>query len=170
MRRLPVAFPGLASSRLALRQVRVADLGRLRAIYGDPQVMRYASDPVFTRAEHYAQTIESMDRGFSADQAVEWGIARSSDDALIGIVELHNFRETVAEVGCLLAAAHWRQGVMREAVGAVQAFAKQRLGLVRLEADIDAGNAASLALFDALGYVVTERRAEQAALLLTRWL
>ncbi|WP_058358421.1 GNAT family N-acetyltransferase [Xanthomonas translucens] len=128
MRRFPVEFPSLETDRLTLRQVRIADLDRLRAIYGDPQVMRHASDPVFARAEHYVQTIEGMARGFSADQAVEWGMARRSDDVLIGTVGLHNFRETVAEVGCLLAAAYWRQGFMREAVGAVQAFAKERLG------------------------------------------
>lgn len=168
LRRLPVEFPSLQTGRLSLRQVRIADLDRLRTIYGDPQVMRHASDPVFTRAEHYVQTIDGMARGFGADQAIEWGIARRSDDALIGTVGLHNFRDTVAEVGCLLAAAHWRQGVMREAIGAVQAFAKERLGMVRLEADIDADNSASLALFGALGYVVVERAAEQAALLLTK--
>lgn len=168
MRRLPVAFPALQTQRLALRQVRAADLGRLRAIYGDAQVMRHASDPVFTRAEHYVQTIAGMARGFSADQALEWGIALRADDVLIGTVGLHNFRGSVAEVGCLLAAAYWRQGFMREAVGAVQAFAKERLALAWLEADIDAGNAASLALFDALGYVVAERRAEPAALRLTK--
>ncbi|WLA11796.1 GNAT family N-acetyltransferase [Xanthomonas translucens] len=168
MRRFPVEFPSLETDQLTLRQVRIADLDRLRAIYGDPQVMRHASDPVFARAEHYVQTIEGMARGFSADQAVEWGMARRSDDVLIGTVGLHNFRETVAEVGCLLAAAYWRQGFMREAVGAVQAFAKERLGLARLEADIDAGNTASLALFGALGYTVAERTSEQAALLLTK--
>ncbi|MDR6673380.1 GNAT family N-acetyltransferase [Xanthomonas sp. 1678] len=168
-RRLPVEFPSLQTGRLSLRQVRVADLDSLRTIYGDPQVMRHAADPVFTRDAHYVQTIDGMARGFGADQAIEWGIARSSDNALIGTVGLHNFRDTVAEVGCLLAAAHWRQGFMREAVGAVQAFAKERLGLVWLEADIDAGNAASLALFAALGYGGVERTAEQAVLL-TKWL
>jgi len=168
MRRFPVAFPSLDTDRLSLRQVRSTDLHRLRAIYGDPQVMRHASDPVFTRTEHYLQTIEGMALGFSADRALEWGMVRRSDGVLIGTVGLHNFRETVAEVGCLLAAAYWRQGYMREAVGAVQVFAKERLGLVRLEADIDAGNAASLALFGALGYIVAERTSEQGALLLTK--
>lgn len=155
MRRLPSSLPVLETQRLLLRGVGIADVSDLHAIYGDPEVMRYASDPAFTRASEYVQTVASIERYLRDDQGIEWGIVVKSSSVMVGVVGLHNFEGMQAEVGCLLARAVWGRGLMREAVLAVMEFAPG-IGLTRLNAEIDAGNARSEGLFAGLGFVAAD--------------
>ena len=146
MRRLPFTVPVLDTGRLLLRAVSLGDIADLAAIYGDPEVMRYASDPAFTNHREYLQTVASIERNLAQDVAIEWGAVLKSSGVLIGVVGLHNFDADQAELGCLLARAHWGQRLMREALLAVLDFAPG-VGLTRLTAQIDAGNARSQRLF-----------------------
>lgn len=152
MRRLPSSLPVLETQHLLLRAVSIADVADLHAIYGDPEVMRHASDPVFTRESEYVQTVASIERYLREDQGIEWGIVLKSSAVMVGVVGLHNFESLQAEIGCLLARAYWGRGLMREAVLAVMEFAPG-IGLTRLKAEIDAGNARSVGLFEGLGFV-----------------
>lgn len=74
MRRLPSSLPVLETERLLLRAVGIADVPDLQAIYGDPDVMRYASDPAFMHESEYMQTVASIHRYLVDDQGIEWGI------------------------------------------------------------------------------------------------
>ncbi|WP_373994533.1 GNAT family N-acetyltransferase [Duganella sp. Leaf126] len=65
---------------------------------------------------------------------------------MIGVMGLHHFEGSQAEVGCLLARRYWGQRLMTEALSALLGFAHD-IGLVRLEAEIDVGNARSERLF-----------------------
>ena len=60
MRRLPRSLPVLETKRLLLRSVKLGDIADLTANYGDPEVMRYASDPAFTIDDEYLQTVASI--------------------------------------------------------------------------------------------------------------
>jgi len=155
MRRLPSSLPVLETQHLLLRGVAIADMPDLHAIYGDPEVMRYASDPAFTHQREYVQTVASIERYLREDQGIEWGIVLKSSGILVGVVGLHNFEGVQAEIGCLLARAYWGQGLMREAVLAVMKFAPG-IGLTRLDAEIDAGNTRSERLFAGLGFVAAD--------------
>lgn len=155
VRRLPSSVPVIETQRLLLRAVDSADIGALKAIYGDPEVMRYASSPAFTHEGEYARTVASMHRYLVNDQAIEWGMVRKSSGAVVGLIGLHNFKERQAEIGCLLARVDWGQGLMREAILAVMDFAPG-VGLARLDAEIDAGNARSEQLFAGLGFVADD--------------
>lgn len=152
MRRLPSSLPVLETERLLLRAVGIADVPDLHAIYGDADVMRYASDPAFMHESEYMQTVASIHRYLVDDQGIEWGIVLKSSAVMVGVVGLHNFAGMQAEIGCLLARARWGQGLMREALLAVMELAPG-IGLTRLNAEIDAGNARSLGLFEGLGFV-----------------
>ena len=152
MRRLPRSLPMLATKRLLLRSVKLGDIADLTAIYGDPEVMRYASDPAFTIDDEYLQTVASIERNLVEDVAIEWGMVLKSNGVMIGVVGLHNFAGDRAEVGCLLAKAYWGRGLMREALLAVLDVAPG-VGLARLDAEIDAGNGRSERLFSGLGFV-----------------
>jgi len=131
MRRLPSSPPVLATQHLLLRAVGIADVADLQAIYGDPEVMRHASDPVFTRESEYVQTVASIERYLREGQGIEWGIVLKSNGMMVGVVGLHNFEGMQAEIGCLLARAYWGRGLMREAVLAVIEFAPY-IGLTQL--------------------------------------
>lgn len=154
-RRLPSSLPVLETERLLLRAVDVADVPDLHAIYGDPEVMRYASDPAFRHENEYVQTVASIERYLREDQGIEWGVVLKSSEVMVGVVGLHNFAGRQADIGCLLGRAYWGRRLMREAVLAVQGLAPG-VGLARLNADIEAGNVRSERLFAGLGFVAAD--------------
>ena len=61
-----------------------------------------------------------------------------------------------AAIGYALAVGHWGKGLAREAVQCVVGFAFDGLGLQRIEANVDARNAASTRLLHALGFRASE--------------
>jgi ribosomal-protein-alanine N-acetyltransferase len=82
-------------------------------------------------------------------------VCRRSDDAIAGFINISeivrgNFQS--AFVGYGAAIAHTRQGYMREGMRLVLARAFGPLGLHRLEANIQPGNEASIALARACGF------------------
>lgn len=150
-----LSLPVLTTARLRLRPLRRgADDEALFAVYGDAQVMRHASDPPFAGLADVARLHDSVERLLAAGLSLEWAVSRQADDQLIGTCGLHSFDGPArqAEVGCLLARAHWGQGLMSEALRALMAHAAGTLGLHTLLADIDADNLRSQRLFGALGF------------------
>ena len=83
-------------------------------------------------------------------------ICRNEDDAILGML---NFNEIVrgafqnAYLGYWIGAPHARQGYMREAMRVGLAWAFGPLGLHRVEANIQPGNEASIALVRSVGFV-----------------
>ena len=61
------------------------------------------------------------------------------------------------EIGFILHPGHWRQGVMREALGAYIPFAFEVLGHPRLTAETDPRNTGSIALLTGMGFEETHR-------------
>ena len=147
-------LPAIATPRLLLRAMGDGDLAALFAIYGDPEVMRHASDPVFTEPATVQTLLASVARLQAAGLSLEWAIERRADGAVIGTCGLHGFDEdaAAAEMGCLLRRDAWGQGHAREALQALMDFACARLQRRALRAEIDADNIRSKRLFAALGF------------------
>jgi len=147
-------LPKLRSTRLLLRALSPADSADLFAIYGDPEVMEFASDPPFADAYMVVHMLGSIDRLFREGQAIEWGVVHADEQRVIGTCGLHSFTAdgSAAEIGCLLARRHWGQGLMTEALTPVIDLAFTTLGLTALLADIDAPNQRSQRLFQRLGF------------------
>lgn len=147
-------LPTLTSSQLRLRWLEDHDAADLVAIFSDPQVMRYWSSPPWTDDGAALQMIESVRQCFAAGSLYQWGVARISDDAVIGTctlahVDAENRR---AEIGFALRRDQWGQGYMLEATSALLGFAYEGLKLHRLEADVDPRNTASIRLLERLGF------------------
>lgn len=82
-------------------------------------------------------------------------IRRTSDDALLGGINLTNIRRGIAQTGTLgywIGAAFARQGYMTEAMAAILSFGFGKLGLNRIEAACLVDNAASRALLVKCGF------------------
>ncbi len=147
-------LPNLRTPRLKLRAMHASDSADLFAIYGDPAVMAYASDPPFASPALIPQLLASVAQLFAAGTALEWGIVSLEEQRLIGTCGLHSFTADgqTAEVGCLLARRCWGQGLMAEALVPVIDLAFTALDVQTLLADIDAPNTRSLRLFQRLGF------------------
>lgn len=86
---------------------------------------------------------------------VGWLVRRREDGAILGMIELSQivrggFRS--AYLGYLIGAPHARQGYMAEAIGLALRQVFTTLRLHRVEANIQPGNRASLALVAKLGF------------------
>lgn len=163
--RLPEQVPELVTPRVRLRALDERDVDALFAMFSDAETMRWWSSgpwPDRTRAQAMlAQSRESLARG----EAIRWGVERRDTGALAGTCTLFAFsaQNRRAEVGYLLAREHWGAGLMREAIRAVTDWAFDTAGLIRIEADIDPENAASLRLAESLGF-------RREGLLRSRWI
>jgi [ribosomal protein S5]-alanine N-acetyltransferase len=154
MKPRPGTLLPLQTERLLLRAMLADDAPALFAIYGDPEVMRYAADEPFPDEATVTVMLRSVARLLAAGEALEWAVVERASGQLVGTCGLHSFDEAAnaAEVGCMLARAAWGRGMMREALGALFRYAHDELGITQLRADIDAPNSRSIRLFTQLGF------------------
>jgi [ribosomal protein S5]-alanine N-acetyltransferase len=89
---------------------------------------------------------------------VTWAI-RDEQDRLIGVVGLDgietepSFRSHRAEIGYWLAKSYWGRGIMTDVVRAVCEHGHREFGLVRITANVFAGNVASMRVLEKCGFV-----------------
>ncbi|OYW61018.1 MAG: GNAT family N-acetyltransferase [Rhodobacterales bacterium 12-65-15] len=139
----------LSTDRLILRRARREDLDDLHLVLSHPAVMRYWTTPEHeTLAESRTFLAAMIDAGPDTDDFV---IER--DGRVIGKAGAWR----LPELGYLLHPDHWRQGLGREALGAVIPHLFAAHDLAALTADVDPRNSASLRLLGSLGFVETGR-------------
>ena len=147
-------LPTLEGARVRLRAPRQSDAAAVFRVYSDPQVLRYWSHGPWTDTAQADDWIARSWTGFAERAYLQWVVARSEDDAVIGSTTLFACRaqHRRCEIGYALAAAHWGRGYAREALALALAEAFGPLRLHRVEADIDPRNLASIRLVEALGF------------------
>ncbi len=148
-------LPTVLGPRLALRALNERDIPSLFEIFSDSEVMRYWSHPPFTSESEAVAYLQGAQRGFARRTLFQWGLCRRSDSALVGTCTLWQLdsQNRRAEIGFVLARRHWGRGFMTEGLTTLIDFSFGELGLRRLEADVDPGNAASIRLLERLGFV-----------------
>ncbi len=148
--------PEVATPRLVLRDLRLADAAAVAAGAGDRRVAQYLIQvpspyPVSLARRWVMHRIEWWELGRGVTFAVT---LREEPDALIGTVSLRRYvRDRRAELGYWLAAPAWGKGLATEAARAAVDFGFRELGLARVYAQVLAGNRASLAVCDKLGMI-----------------
>ncbi|MGE8232667.1 MAG: GNAT family N-acetyltransferase [Stenotrophomonas sp.] len=147
--------PELSSPRLRLREVRDGDAAALFAIHGDARVMRYWSYPAWTELAQAEQKIADIQRQRREEDILIWAIADATSDLLIGssAVFYLNLEQGRAEIGYSLHPDWQGRGLASEALQLVLGYAFNKLGLRRIEADIDPRNLPSCRLVERLGFV-----------------
>ena len=154
-------MPRLPGARIALRPVDEGDGPSILSIFGDPEVVRYWSRPALPDLAAAGTLLDEMQEDFFRRRSFHWGIvearvepSRAAAAPLIGtcILGALSFRHRRAEVGFVLRRDRWGQGLASEALGVLFGFCFGRLGLHRLEADVDPENARSLRLLEKLGF------------------
>ena len=147
-------LPTINTNRLSLRWISAEDVDDFYAIYSDPEVMRYWSTPPLADRNAASKLVSEIHESFKRREFMKWGIARRTDDTLIGSVTLFHpdFTHRRAEIGYALGRAHWGQGYMQETLKAVLTYAFEVLEFHRIEADVDPRNAASIRTLERLGF------------------
>jgi ribosomal-protein-alanine N-acetyltransferase len=140
----------LLTPRLRLRRAVSSDLDALYAVFSNPVAMRYWSTPPHTDIQQTRDWLDSM-IGAPAD---------TSDDFIVeyrGRVIGKAGCWRLPEIGYILHADHWGQGLATEALTAVITHIFTTRGVAAIQADVDPRNTASLRLLARLGFVETHR-------------
>lgn len=147
-------LPTLAAPRVALRWLTEADAGALFGIFSNPAVMRYWSTLPMADIAQAQKLVADIQEGFRTRRLFQWGVVRLEDDWVIGTCTLFAINESQgrAEIGYALGHEFWGHGYMKEALTALVDFAFGKLGMRRLEADVDPRNAGSLHAVERLGF------------------
>jgi len=145
-------FPRLETERLRLRRLQVGDADALLRIFGDDAVTAYYDLPTLTERVQVLEIINRSAQRFRQQEGIRWAITRPEENIVLGTLGLSFENAYRGSVGYELARAHWRQGIMSEALGAVLAFAFEQAGLHRVQALVMPGNQASAALLHKLGF------------------
>lgn len=146
--------PTLHTERLTLRLACADDLAGLLHVHADAEVNRFLP---YTTWQGMADAEDWFGRVLQrreADESLQLVIADRHSGQVLGSCLLFHFDHDsgLAEVGYALGRPHWGQGIMREALRALLAYAFTELGLRRLEAEVDPRNRASGQLLLRLGF------------------
>lgn len=148
------SLPTINANRVSLRWITEDDVDALYRIFSNTEVMRYWSTPPLTDRNAAVTLLHEIHDDFRAQSFFKWGVARLTDDTLIGTTTLFNLDSGNhrAEIGYCLDRAHWGNGYMNEALNALIAYAFEELDLHRIEADVDPRNTSSIRTVERLGF------------------
>jgi [ribosomal protein S5]-alanine N-acetyltransferase len=139
--------PTLTAPGIVLRPLLLSDAPALFVALSDPAVQHYR------RAAAHADVAET--RAYVEDTLARsraaWAITEGGGEAL-GRLALRTPEAGVGEFGIVIRRAAHGRGLGLKAIGLAERFAFETLKLAVLRADIDAENAASLAVFRRAGF------------------
>jgi RimJ/RimL family protein N-acetyltransferase len=155
----------LSTERLVLRPVTADDHAALLAHWTQPDVRRFLFDGAALSAAEVAQTIEESIGDFAARGFGIWLIELGSPAGLVstatglvgtaaglvGTAGLRPLEEYGLEIFYSLAPGAWGHGYATEAARAVVEYGLGPLALPEVLAEVDEGNAASVAVVKRLG-------------------
>lgn len=141
------AAPTLTGDGIVLRPLLLTDAPALFEALRDPDVQRYRrADAHRNAAETELYIADTLTRSRAA-----WAITEDDGEAL-GRLALRAFEPGVGEFGIVLRRAAQGRGLGAKAIALAEAWAFATLGFAKIRVDIDAENAASIALFKSRGY------------------
>ena len=148
----------LSTERLVLRPGAADDHAALLAHWTQPDVRRFLFDGAAPSAAEVAETIEESIGDFAARGFGVWLIELSSaarlDSTAAGLVGTAGLRPlggSGLEIFYSLTPGAWGHGYATEAARAVVEYGLGPLGLPEVLAEVDEGNAASVAVVKRLG-------------------
>ena len=147
-------LPTITAHRIHLRWLTDEDVSSLFSIFSDPEVMRYWSSLPLADVEGARELLADIHDYFRRRVLFQWGIARNTDDRIIGTCTLNHIDtgNRRAELGYALGHEHWGNGYMREALTALLNFCFGELSMHRIEADVDPKNVSSVRTLERLGF------------------
>ncbi|MFF5211164.1 GNAT family N-acetyltransferase [Streptosporangium sp. NPDC000396] len=143
--------PILTTERLVLRPVTVQDHAALLAHWTAPDVRRFLFDGAILSPAEITEVIDDSVRDFASAGYGLWLIRETDGTDLVGTAGLRPLEDLGLEVLYSLAPGAWGKGYATEAARAVVEHALGPLGVPEVLAEVDEGNAASVAVVERLG-------------------
>lgn len=148
-------FPQIITENLILRRMEISDAEAVFQFFADSEVVKYHDVEAFESVEQAKLLINRLNTRFNNNQGIRWGIARKTNNIIIGTCGYNqwNKERARAEIGYELAKQHWRKGIMTEALQAIIKFGFERIELKKIVARVMVENTASMKLLEKLGFV-----------------
>lgn len=149
-------FPEIRTKRLLLRRVVNSDAAMILAMRSSEKVMQYIDKERATSIEDGLKFCNIINEAVDKNEGITWAISFREDPAtLIGTIGFwriikENYR---AEIGYMLHDAHWRRGIMQEAIEAVIKYGFSTLQLHSIEGHINPANAGSAGILEKNGFI-----------------
>ncbi|MGH4123906.1 MAG: GNAT family N-acetyltransferase [Clostridium sp.] len=139
-------FPVLESERLIYREVFSQDVEDIFKIYSDPEVAKYDWYKPIETKDDALSIINRYRREFKDKEEITWGVARKSDNKIIGYCCLGSFDDNSirSEIGYGFNRDEWNKGYATEAIKVLVKFGFENMNFNRIEATVTLGNNASV--------------------------
>jgi RimJ/RimL family protein N-acetyltransferase len=150
---VPAAAPPdeFSTERLRLRPPTREDAPAIFESYGrDPRVTRFLPWSPHESIEDTHAWLNVLLPAREAGTRLPWVLLRRSDGRLVGMIEMR-VRGTIADLGYVLAADAWGQGLATEAARAVVAWCQAQPAILRVYALCDVRNLASARVLEKAG-------------------
>lgn len=146
--------PVIETERLILRPLAIEDAEELLAIFSDPEVMKYWNTAPWSSIEDALKFINESNEAMLRQESLTLGIHLKLTGDLIGKCMLFGYAKESkrAEIGFGLSRLHWGSGYVGEAGRALIEYGFNKLGLRRIEAEIDPENKSSAKVLERLGF------------------
>jgi [ribosomal protein S5]-alanine N-acetyltransferase len=141
----------LHAERLILRPVTADDYTALLAHWAAPDVRRFLFDGARLSVAEVTEAIEDSTQDFGRAGYGLWLIHEKDGTDLVGTTGLRPLEDIGPEIFYSLSPGSWGKGYATEAARAVLDHALGPLGLPEVLAEVDEGNAASIAVIERLG-------------------
>ncbi len=150
----PDVVPELIADSLRLRELCEEDIPSWFERATDVESAWLAGDPIPESIAKGAQWLERHRERFRQQTAIRWAIVIDSAPQSVGTIGLAiiSNEERVAELGIVIARAHWSKGIGSSAARRVARFAFETLDLIEIRAELLASNLASRRLLENVGF------------------
>jgi ribosomal-protein-alanine N-acetyltransferase len=147
--------PTIETPRLILKKISMDNLYDMNRYASLEETSKYLVWTPHLNLLETRGTIEFHMNQYKKGLAPDWGINHKADKLFIGTCGFTSIDEynNSAELGYVLSPEYWRQGLMKEALGAIMKVAFSDIGFHRLTVRIMDGNIASVRLAESMGFV-----------------
>lgn len=144
----------IETKRLKLRPLTYEDTDAIYRIFSNPEVTRFWGHNMLKNKSEAKKFIKQTINGAKDESLLEWGVIEKESDTLIGVCAYSgwNREHKRAEIGFALQKDRWGQRYMTELLQTFIAYGFRRLQLLRIEADVDPRNKASIRLLEKFGF------------------
>jgi RimJ/RimL family protein N-acetyltransferase len=142
----------IASARLVLRPVHIAEAAELHALLVHEDVRRYLTDGVAMSRAWVDGIIRESTASFAARGLGLWSAREHGVPRIIGLTGFRDFyTPPIFELLYAVQPSHWHRGFATEMAQAAIDYAFRHAGLHAVRASTDAPNQASLRVLERLG-------------------
>lgn len=150
----PSTFPELRGTSLRLRELCESDIPAWYERATDVESADLAGDPVPASIAVGNAWLQRQRDHFRQETGIRWAIVPAGLAVSVGTIALsiRSDEERTADLGVVIARAHWGRGVGTSAAELVVRYAFDTLGLARIRAEALKRNVASIRLLGKTGF------------------